>query len=130
MRRFGLALVMLALLGSEGFAADPKGNWLVSNKQAVIKIDNCGAALCGTIASSQVSGLDSNNPDPAKRNRSIVGVTILLSMKQTAENRWDGQIYNPENGKIYEGYIVLNNPNDLRIQGCVLGFLCGGENWT
>ena len=22
------------------------------------------------------------------------------------------------------------NPSTLRIEGCVLGFLCGGENWT
>jgi len=122
--------MLLVGIGGQAFAADPKGNWLVADKKAVIRIEPCGPALCGTIASTQFEGRDENNPDPSKRNRSIVGIQILLGLTQTAENRWDGEIYNPENGKTYTGRIILNSANDLRIEGCVLGFLCGGENWT
>jgi hypothetical protein len=45
-------------------------------------------------------------------------------------DRWEGQIYNPENGKLYTSNIRLSNPNTLRVEGCVLGFLCGGQDWT
>ena len=45
-------------------------------------------------------------------------------------NQWEGQIYNSEDGNTYSASITLSDPNTLRVQGCVLGFLCGGENWT
>ena len=47
-----------------------------------------------------------------------------------AKNRYEGEIYNGEEGKIYTGSIQLVNDMTLRIEGCVLGFLCGGQNWT
>jgi len=76
-------------------------------------------------------GVGSYNPDPAKRNRSVIGMPILLDMKPTSSaNRWEGEIYNAEDGKIYSGSIALNSENVLRIEGCVLGFLCGGQNWS
>jgi hypothetical protein len=55
---------------------------------------------------------------------------ILLDMTLTKPNRWEGQVYNSQNGKTYSANISLSDPNTLRIQGCVFGFLCGGENWT
>jgi len=55
---------------------------------------------------------------------------ILLGMTPSKENRWDGQIYNSEDGHTYSANITMVDPNTLRVQGCFLGFLCGGENWT
>jgi hypothetical protein len=55
---------------------------------------------------------------------------ILLGMTPSKTNRWDGQIYNSEDGHTYSANISLVDPNTLRVQGCFLGFLCGGENWT
>src|SRR5690606_871638 len=39
-------------------------------------------------------------------------------------------VYNAKNGKKYDSKIRLSNPDALKIEGCVLGFLCGGETWT
>jgi hypothetical protein len=55
---------------------------------------------------------------------------ILLDMAPTQPNKWEGKVYNSQNGKTYSANISLSDPNTLRIQGCVFGFLCGGENWT
>ena len=55
---------------------------------------------------------------------------ILLAMAPTRPNRWEGEIYNSNNGKIYSSNISMVNENTLKLEGCVLGFLCGGENWT
>jgi len=89
-------------------------------------------SLCGTIAwTKQPGGIDDRNPDPTKRGNPIVGTQILLGMKPVSTTRWDGEVYNPENGRIYQGNIVLKSPDVLRIEGCVLGGLfCGGEDWT
>jgi Uncharacterized protein conserved in bacteria (DUF2147) len=51
-------------------------------------------------------------------------------MKPTKPNLWEGEVYNAENGKTYTSKVSLTSPDVLRIEGCVLGFLCGGENWT
>jgi len=126
--RFGLLLVLIA---NPAFAATPKGDWLVEDERAIVHIDTCGTALCGTIAwTKPPAGLDANNPDPARRSQPIVGLQILLGMKPASDGRWEGDIYNPENGKTYTSRMWLRGDNLLRIEGCVLGFLCGGEDWT
>jgi uncharacterized protein (DUF2147 family) len=46
-------------------------------------------------------------------------------------NRWDGRIYNAENGKTYTGNIRLKNASTLRVEGCAFGgLICGGQNWS
>src|SRR5437763_17178950 len=120
---------VLALTGGPALAADPAANWRGAHGTAVVRIAPCAEAYCGTIAWTSQPGTDEHNPDPSKRDRPIVGTQILLAMKPAAGNRWDGEIYNPENGKTYSGRIILTSPDVLRIEGCLL-FFCGGENWT
>jgi uncharacterized protein (DUF2147 family) len=126
--RYALAALLIA---TPTFAASPKGDWLVEDKTAIIRIDSCGSALCGTVAWTQKQGVvDENNPDPAKRARPILGSQLLLGMKPASDARWEGDIYNPENGKTYSSRMWLKGDDTLRIEGCVLGFLCGGQDWT
>jgi Uncharacterized protein conserved in bacteria (DUF2147) len=87
-------------------------------------------ALCGNLVWTKgPPRADKNNPDPAKRSRSVLGMETLINMKPTSANRWEGEIYNAEDGKIYSGSISLVSENVLRIEGCVW-ILCGGQNWT
>jgi len=130
MRRFRYAFFAL-LVATPAFAASPKGDWLVEDKSAIIRIDSCGSALCGAIVwAKKQDGVDENNPDPAKRSRPIMGLPLLLGMKPGSDGRWDGDIYNPENGKTYTSRMWLKNDDTIRVEGCVLGFLCGGQDWT
>ena len=109
----------------------PTGEWLVNDRVARIKIVDCGGHLWGVVAwEARPGGTDVRNPDPQLRSRPTLGMPILLDMKPTNQNKWEGQVYNSQNGKTYSANIALSDPNTLRIQGCVFGFLCGGENWT
>ena len=131
MRKSWIAAMILVGLSSPALAIDPTGDWLVAEKLAVVRVAPCGPAFCGHIAWTKgPPRTDKNNPDPAKRSRSVIGMETLLNMKPTGSNRWEGEIYNAEDGKIYSGNISLVSDNVLRIEGCVLGFLCGGQNWT
>jgi uncharacterized protein (DUF2147 family) len=111
-------------------STDPTGEWLVAKRVARIKIVNCDNRFWGVISWEMTPGVDSNNPDRAKRTRPTMGMPILLGMTQTKPNEWSGEIYNGEDGRNYSASISLLNPDLLKVQGCVLGFLCGGENWT
>src|SRR5215471_21523306 len=86
MGKFRDAFVLL-LIATPAFAATPKGDWLVEDKDAIIRIDSCGSALCGTIVwTKKQGGLDENNPDPAKRSRPIMGSQLLLGMKPASDD--------------------------------------------
>ncbi|WP_245297106.1 MULTISPECIES: DUF2147 domain-containing protein [Rhodomicrobium] len=126
------AFILLVCLASPALAAaDPTGEWLVKDGTARIRINPCADALWGVIAWAQTPGTDQNNPNPALRNRPIIGMPILLRMKKVEPNRWEGEVYNAQNGKTYTSNISLVKTDVLRIEGCILGGLfCDGENWT
>jgi uncharacterized protein (DUF2147 family) len=131
MRKVYLAAVLFAFMCGTAAAADPAGEWLVKDGSARIRIEPCANGLWGFISWVREPGTDHKNPDPAKRTRSIIGVPILRSMTPVKPNRWEGEVYNADNGKMYSASIALVSDDVLKIEGCVLGGLfCGGENWT
>src|SRR5204863_4086315 len=74
---------------------------------------------------------DKNNPDVAKQSRPTLGMPILIDMKKKpGVDAWEGQVYNAKDGQLYSSTIKPVGTDQLEIQGCVLGFLCGGETWT
>jgi uncharacterized protein (DUF2147 family) len=109
---------------------DATGEWMVAKQIARIKIVDCDGRLWGVVAWEAQPGTDTKNPDPTLRNRPTLGLPFLLGMQPSKPNRWEGQIYNSEDGHTYSASISLVDPATLRVQGCFLGFLCGGENWT
>jgi uncharacterized protein (DUF2147 family) len=123
-------LFFFALLASSNAAEAPTGDWLVAKRIAVIRIVDCEGKLWGVVAWEQHPALDRNNADPAKRSRPTLGMPVLLGMQPSGPNEWSGEIYNSRDGRTYDANISLAQPNVLRVEGCVLGFLCGGEDWT
>ena len=88
------------------------------------------APLCGLLAWSKVPVKGDPDYDPALAGKSFIGTKLLSDMKPKSENRWEGEVTNPKNGKVYQSFMSLKTDNVLRIEGCVLGFLCGGQDWT
>ena len=88
---FALAAI-LALPTGPALAAElsPIGDWLVKDGYANIRIDNCGGKMWGIVAWEKTpGGIDTENPDPAKKTRPILGMPILIGMKPTKEpNKW------------------------------------------
>lgn len=110
---------------------DPTGEWMVEKGYATIRIVDCGGQYWGVVAWEKVPGdTDKNNPDPKLRSRLTLGMPVLLGMKPSRPNEWSGDIYNSQDGRTYSANISLLRPDMLKVQGCVMGFLCGGENWT
>ena len=113
-------------------AAEPTGDWRVQDGVADIRVAECSGSMWGVVVWEKVpGGHDKNNPDVSKQNRPTLGMPILLDMKKTAGvDQWEGQVYNAKDGQTYSSKIKPTDPDHLEIQGCVLGFLCGGETWT
>jgi uncharacterized protein (DUF2147 family) len=113
-------------------AADPTGDWRVAEGVANIRVAECNGNMWGVIAWEQeAGGHDDNNPDVSKRSRFTLGMPVLLNMKKkSGADQWEGEVYNAKDGKTYSSTIKPIGSDKLEIQGCVLGFLCGGETWT
>ena len=123
---------LLATGLNAALAADPTGDWKVADGVANIRVAQCSGSMWGVVAWEKVpGGKDKNNPDTAKQSRPTLGMPILIDMKkkQGAE-AWEGQVYNAKDGQLYSSTIKPVGTDQLEIQGCVLGFLCGGETWT
>ncbi len=123
---------LLAVSMTPALAGDPTGDWRVEDGVANIRVAACQGSMWGVVAWEKTpGGRDKNNPDATKKSRPTLGMPILLDMKKkTGADQWEGQIYNAKDGKLYESTMTLNNPNQLEIEGCVLGILCGGQTWT
>ena len=113
-------------------AADPTGDWRVADGVANIRVAQCNGSMWGAVAWEKTpGGKDTNNPDAAKQSRPTLGMPILIDMKKKpGVDAWEGQVYNAKDGQLYSSTIKPVGTDQLEIQGCVLGFLCGGETWT
>ncbi|HWM46766.1 MAG TPA: DUF2147 domain-containing protein [Xanthobacteraceae bacterium] len=145
------ALCALTLFSSLPAAASaqtamPAGTWLNEDKDGMVEIADCGrlrgqpetGLLCGHVvwirdAVDRTTGrppVDAKNVDPKLRGRPILGLPVVLDMRPSAASgRWDGRIYNIDDGKTYTGKLTALPDGRLRVEGCVM-LVCQGETWT
>jgi uncharacterized protein (DUF2147 family) len=121
-----------AISMASALAADPTGDWRVADGVATIRVAECNGSMWGVVTwEKEPGGRDENNPDVSKRSRFTLGMPILIDMKKKpGVDQWEGEVYNAKDGKTYGSTIKPTGSDRLEIQGCVLGFLCGGETWT
>jgi hypothetical protein len=94
----------------------PLGVWLTEEKEGKVRIEQCGANLCGYSVD-------------AKSNRN--GEQVLINMKPGKDQKWSGRILDPNTGSTYDSTIAMKGTDTLRVQGCAFGgMFCGGQTWT
>jgi len=131
-------LLVLAVRSSPALAADPEGVWLTADKDAALTITTCGGQLCGRIiwlesATDRSGSLrrDQHNPDPAKRAQRICGLLVINDLKPSGPDTWDGKVYDPENGKTYNGTIVVLSDQALKLRAYIgLPIFGRSQTWT
>jgi uncharacterized protein (DUF2147 family) len=114
-------------------AADPLGEWLIEDGEARVRIVPCGADLCGNVAwiNEGQPMVDVNNPDPAKRSRSLIGSAVLLNLRPSGTAEWTGSLYDAEDGRTYTGKLSVIDERHVKVAGCVLGgLICQSQTWT
>ncbi|MGE0114319.1 MAG: DUF2147 domain-containing protein [Steroidobacteraceae bacterium] len=110
------------------------GNWLTEPRDGIIQItQSADGALQGRIVGGNEPGkLDSNNPDPAKRNQVLRGQVIMSGLKYDGDGKWSGgSIYDPKGGSTYKCKIELRADGSLKVRGFI-GFALLGKTqmWT
>ena len=115
-----------------------------------VTIAPCEAGFCGTLSKIIVptegltedeiaaanampveSFTDMRNPDETLRSRPMMGLQILTLRYSEKPGIYDGEIYNPQDGNTYSGYVEMISADQLKLNGCVLyNIVCQGEDWV
>jgi uncharacterized protein (DUF2147 family) len=120
-------LLAFAFGSQAALSADPTpvGVWRDNEKGSVIQIYECGGALCAKVVKPYEAGArDTNNPNPALRDRPLTGLTFMNGARKSSANVWKGTLYNAEDGKKYSGSMTLVSNGELQMQGCALSIFC------
>jgi uncharacterized protein (DUF2147 family) len=126
---FIACLILLPIASADAQQADGNvilGNWLTEDGKAVVEVYKCGDQYCGKIIwlkepnnEDGTEKLDSENPDPPKRNRKIIGLNIVWGFRYDGKNKWvDGNIYDPDNGKTYSCKMNFKG-DELKVRGYI-----------
>ena len=139
----GSAFLGLVLLSGSAFGqstVDPVGTWLTEDGRAKIRIEHCGDSnekICGFVVwmkdplnDKGQPRADPQNPDPAKRSRPSMGMELMAGLKPDEDAHYVGEIYNAENGKMYNVTVAAETAEALHVKGCMLRFLCGSQTWA
>ena len=124
-------------------AANPQdivGTWISPEDKSIIQIEYLEGEYSGKILrinpAFYINGAvlkDIKNKEPAFRSRSLEGLTIFSGISfDQSKKRWNIEcIYEPERGEFFEGYIILDSKDELRLRGHVPGkkWLAKTEVW-
>jgi len=90
-------------------ANSPLGVWAAEDDKGNVRIEQCGADLCGYAVKT--------------------GERILINMKSEG-SKWTGRIHDPDGNKDYDATIAMKGTSLLKVQGCAFGgMFCGGQTW-
>ena len=134
---------LLVLIVNPLQAADPDeivGKWLTPEGISIVQIKLINGQYRGEILSIHPKAFvngeapkDLHNSDPALRSRKLEGLIIMSGFSYNEKKeRWEiNEIYEPERGKYFEGYVTLDGPDKLSVRGHVPGkkWLGSTEVW-
>lgn len=142
---FIAAAMSLGAMGPAAAASVVEGTWRSGNTSEIVIVP-CGDGFCGVISKPYVppdqlakygdaetamqAFRDENNEDASLRDRPLLGLTILNVKAGRDPNVFDGEVYNPSDGKTYSGSITMKGTDSMGLKGCVLFVLCQEETWT
>ncbi len=138
--------VTLLFLAAPAFATGPDdvlGLWKTAGDRSRIELYVCGEKVCGKVAwllhqrfTHSEDGpvgevkTDRRNPDPALRERFILGLQVIEGMTYVGDNKWEkGVCYDPESGKTYKCKMRFVPPDRLDVRGYI-GFSFIGRTYT
>ena len=113
-----IAIALIAGL-SAASAQDILGKWKLDDGTAIVEIIRNGNVYDGKIVwleeltdKNGAPVRDDKNPDKSLRSRELMGLKMLIGLKDLGEEYGQGQIYDPGNGKTYHC--------SMKVQGDVL----------
>lgn len=135
-----LTLPFLTMASQPTLAADRlSGKWLTEKRDSHVEFHPCNSFDCGEIVwleedtdpETGKAWTDKFNPDETLKSRPLRGLVFISDLKAVAPGYWEGNLYNPRDGRIYVGRLQQQGPDKLELKGCAFfGLICQSEFWT
>ncbi len=120
-------LIVPAIAAATPASAGIEGVWRNRPKTLVVKIAQCGSALCGTIIEADEGAKESTRKAGTAH---LIGTRVLSGLYKVAADTYKGDVFNPNLNIHASGTITQVGPNVLVIRGCVLaGLICKQQHW-
>ena len=131
------AIFVAASVPCYASAADPSGIWAKEDGSAKMEVKKCGRGICSKIVwlknPEDLRGRplrDARNENTSMRDRPIIGLPLFINMVAIDSSSWQGSVYNPEEGKVYNDVkVTLASHNQIVLKGCKAWLLCGEKVW-
>ncbi|MBO9575488.1 MAG: DUF2147 domain-containing protein [Sphingobium sp.] len=103
------------------------GRWINPKGSVTVETQPCGAHLCGKVdwvsADALKDARDAGVPSP-------IGIQLLQDYARSPSGVWHGRVYVPDLGRTFSSTITVENPDTLKISGCILaGLICKSQLW-
>lgn len=114
-------------------APEISGDWITADGTAIVRIADCGGAVCGRVARVLARGpnvptTDIHNPVRALRSRPLVGLPVLNGFVSSGGRYVNGRAYDPKTGRSYRASLRVEPNGSLRVTGCV-AIICRSQHW-
>lgn len=123
-----MALALGAAASLAGHSADPlRGSWRNPDGSVTIRVDECGAKLCGWVTAASPEAI-SDAKDGGTEH--LIGTELFEDYRRDSANHWSGTVFVPDLSHRFSSHIVLIDHDHARIAGCLIGrFLCQSQIW-
>ncbi len=138
-KRFSLLLITMLIFSMSGYAQSIIGKWKTIDDEtnevkSVVEIWKADDGLFyGKIIkiydeSKKNAVCSECDKSDSRYNKKVLGLTIITKMEKTDDNEWtEGQILDPDNGKVYKCKIFREDEN-LMVRGYI-GFFFRTQKW-
>lgn len=117
-----VAILLLAFTNPDAII----GVWMAGGGKGHVQIFKQNGKYYGKIIwlrnAKEANGeikVDKNNPNPALRQKPIIGLILLRDFVYKKGEWTEGFVYNTADGKEYKSYITLKDQNTLAVRGYV-----------
>jgi uncharacterized protein (DUF2147 family) len=128
-----LAAALVALpIAAPAAANDPAppiaSEWHNPSNSVHVRIDRCGAQLCGTVTWANAKAqADAQRGGTAN----LIGTRLFRDLQPAGAGKWRGKVFVPDIRKTFSGTLSFADANTMVGKGCVLfGLVCKSQTWS
>jgi uncharacterized protein (DUF2147 family) len=127
---FGVGMVLMCLAGGALAEDSPVGRWRTiddktGKERSIIVVQEANGELSGVV--EQIFSQPDDDPQHLckecsgeRKNKSVIGMTILWGLKRKGDEWGGGEILDPKNGKIYRCKMTLaEGGTKLNVRGFI-----------